>query len=251
MIIHRRCVRVGTQNVSYKVAGEGEAVVLVHGLSCSTRWWSRTVPALADRYQVYLVDLPGFGGMRRYATDFALAAAADWLYAWMRAVGLSSAHVVGHSMGGFVAVSLAARYPQVVERLVLIDAVGVPTNRSILHQLLPLVAEGIHFTPAFLPIIAYDALRAGPRTLWRAASSLLSEDARRNLKAIKAPTLLIWGERDHLMPLSLSYVFCEEIPAARLHVIKKAHHVPMIERPAEFNRVLTGFLSQDAPPETA
>lgn len=93
---------VGGHRVRYEVVGEGEPVVLVHGLSGSTRWWARNTAALATEYQVYLVDLPGFGAMRRLRRRFVLAEAASWLSAWMEAVGLQSAHLVGHSMGGYV-----------------------------------------------------------------------------------------------------------------------------------------------------
>ena len=78
----------GGYSVRYEIAGRGEPVVLVHGLSGSTRWWSRNIPALAERYSVYLLDLldlPGFGAMRR---RFVLAEAASWLSDWMGAVGL-------------------------------------------------------------------------------------------------------------------------------------------------------------------
>jgi pimeloyl-ACP methyl ester carboxylesterase len=75
-------------SVRYEIAGRGEPVVLVHGLSGSTRWRSRNIPALAERYCVYLLDLPGFGAMRRLRSRFVLAEAASWLSAWMEAVGL-------------------------------------------------------------------------------------------------------------------------------------------------------------------
>src|SRR4051812_23367957 len=102
------------------MVGEGEPVVLVHGLSGSTRWWTRNIGALARGYRVYLVDLPGFGAMHRLRRHFVLAEAASWLVAWMEAVGLENAHLVGHSMGGYVCLQLAAQRPEVVCRLVLV-----------------------------------------------------------------------------------------------------------------------------------
>lgn len=76
---HRLEARVRGFPIRYEVAGEGEPVVLVHGLSGSTRWWSRNAPALARRCRIYLVDLPGFGAMRRLRRHFVLTETADWL----------------------------------------------------------------------------------------------------------------------------------------------------------------------------
>src|ERR671921_2412444 len=151
-------VRVGGCPVRYEAAGEGEPVVLVHGLSGSTRWWSRNVSDLAERHRVYLVDLPGFGTMRRLRRRFVLAESADWLSEWMDAAGLERAHLVGHSMGGYVSVRLAASRPELVSRLVLVAPAGVPTERSIVGHLVPLLLAAHHATPAFMPVLVRDAL---------------------------------------------------------------------------------------------
>ncbi|HZB95846.1 MAG TPA: alpha/beta fold hydrolase, partial [Herpetosiphonaceae bacterium] len=104
--IATREIQVRGLRVRYQVVGSGEPVILVHGLSGSSRWWMRNIPALAPRYQLYLVDLPGFGAMRRHRRHFVLSEAASWLLAWMDAVNLRQAHVVGHSMGGFICARL-------------------------------------------------------------------------------------------------------------------------------------------------
>ena len=233
----------GGYSVRYEIAGRGEPVVLVHGLSGSTRWWSRNIPALAERYSVYLLDLPGFGAMRRLRSRFVLAEAASWLSAWMEAVGLESAHLVGHSMGGYVCVRLAARGPEVVRRLVLVAPAGVPAGRSMFGYLGPLLSAVRYATPTFLPVLVYDALRMGPVTLWRAARDLLAEDVRADLQRIEAQTLLIWGENDTLVPPALGGVLREEIPDSRLLVLNGAAHVPMFDRPVEFNAALLAFLA--------
>ena len=94
-----REARVRGHSIRYEVTGEGEPMVLVHGLSGSTRWWVRNIPALAEHHRLYLVDLPGFGAMRHLRRQFTLVESASWLSAWMEAVGLGPAHLVGHSMG--------------------------------------------------------------------------------------------------------------------------------------------------------
>jgi pimeloyl-ACP methyl ester carboxylesterase len=242
--IFEREVWVEGYPIRYEVAGEeGEPVVLVHGLSGSTRWWARNVSALAGRYRVYLLDLPGFGAMRRLRRRFALTEAASWLSAWMEAVGLENAHLVGHSMGGYVGIRLAAKRPESVRNLVLVDPAGVPTGRSMLGHLVPLFGAARHATPSFLPVLARDALRMGPFTLWRAARDLLDEDVREDLRSIEAPTLLVWGEKDTLVPPAVGELLRAEIPDSRLLVLRRAAHVPMFDRPEDFNRALLAFLA--------
>src|ERR671920_70456 len=158
----RHEVRVGEWSIGYEVAGEGEPVVLVHGLSGSTRWWFRNVPAIAERHRIYLVDLPGFGAMRSLRRRFVLAETATWLSEWMEAAGLERAHLVGHSMGGYVSVRLAASRPELV----------------------PLLLAVRYATPAFIPVLVRDALRMGPSTLLRTAWDLLAEDIRVDLRNV-------------------------------------------------------------------
>jgi pimeloyl-ACP methyl ester carboxylesterase len=220
-------------------------VVLVHGLSGSLRWWTHTLPALARRHRVYLVDLPGYGALRRYRSRPALVHAASWLHAWMDAVALPRAHLVGHSMGGSICARLAAQHPEAVHRLVLVAPTGVPMGRSRPGYLLPLLRAVHAMPPRFLPLLAYDALRAGPRTLVHGARHILAQDLREDLAAIAAPTLLIWGTHDTLVPPTLGTLMQQRIPTARLFLLERTGHVPMYERPRAFNEALLAFLAGD------
>src|SRR5947209_1716003 len=104
--VTRHEIQVGSQTVYYQVVGQGEPIILVHGLSGSSRWWVRNIPALAEHYRLYLIDLPGFGTMRRYRGRLALDEIASGIVLWMEAVGIKQAHLVGHSMGGIFASGL-------------------------------------------------------------------------------------------------------------------------------------------------
>jgi len=201
------------------------------------------VQAIAERYRVYLVDLPGFGTMRRSRRRFVLAEAASWLSEWMDAVGLERAHLVGHSMGGCICLHLAASRPEAVRHLVLVAPAGVPIERSMVGYLGPLLAAARYATPSFLPVLARDALRTGPTTIWRAARKILAEDVRDDLRRIGAPTLLVWGERDTLVPPAVGDLLREQIPGSRLLLYEGSSHVPMFDRPEEFNAALLAFLA--------
>ncbi len=114
----------------------------------------------------------------------------------MEAVALEKAHLIGHSMGDYICLWLAAQQPEIVWRLVLVAPVGTLADRSLFGHLVPLLLTARYAAPSFLPVLAYDALRTGPVNLLRVARNLLSEDVREDLRFIEAPTLLIWGEND-------------------------------------------------------
>lgn len=237
-------VEVGGYAVRYKVAGQGEPVILVHGLSGSIRSWSRNLPALAERYRVYVVDLPGFGGVRTHRRRrFVLSEAAPWLRAWIKAVGLERGYLIGHSIGAYVCIRLVASNPEVVRRLVLVSPTGLPTDRSLPGYVVPLLRAARYVPLRFMPTLARDTLRMGPTTLWRAVRSLLAEDVREDLSSIPAPTLLVWGRGDTLIPPALGDVMRAEIPDSRLLVLEETGHAPMFERPEQFNAALLAFLA--------
>jgi pimeloyl-ACP methyl ester carboxylesterase len=161
----------------------------------------------------------------------------------MEAVGLRSAHLVGHSMGGYLSLKLAARRPEAVDKLVLVDPAGMPSRRTMLGHLGPLLLSARYARPTFLPVLVRDALYAGPLTLLRTTRDLLAEDVRGDLRRVEAPTLLVWGGRDPLIPPPIGDVMRAEIPNSRLLVIERAGHNPMFDRPEDFNGALLAFLA--------
>ena len=231
---------------SYKRVGEGEPIVFVHGLSGSTHWWRRNIPELAAQYRLYLVDLPGFGSMWRQRSHFHLETSAEWLDAWTQAVKLDTFFLVGHSMGGYVSMALAARHPERVKRLVLVSSVSGALEHSVVGYLPHLFLAGLRITPTFFPILFFDSLRAGIPTLVRATHQMVDLDITPVVTALQTPTLLIWGERDTLVPLSCAYQLQMQLAHvnARLLVIKQASHVSMFEQPRQFNRAVLAFLEQ-------
>jgi pimeloyl-ACP methyl ester carboxylesterase len=228
-------------------AGAGdEAVVLLHGLSGSGRWWARNVPALARHYRVAAPDTVGFGRTRATGPLPDFDALADVLAEWMRASGLAPAHVVGHSMGGQLAIHLAVRHPELVRRLVLACAAGIPRPRGpreLLRFAMELAPPARWGDPRFFPVIVGDALLAGPRSILRALMHIIHDDVRPLLPKIQAPTLIVWGAEDRLVPPEHGRTMRETIPGARLLVISHAAHNVMVDRPGRFNRAVLRFLA--------
>jgi pimeloyl-ACP methyl ester carboxylesterase len=230
------------------VAGSGEPVVLVHGLAGSTRWWCRNVAALAKAHAVYLLNLPGFGAFRGRHQRFSLAAAADWLTDWIEAVGIGPCHLVGHSMGGHIAIRVAASRPDLVRRLVLVAPALVAGRRSGFGLPLAVIAAGWAAAPSFLPIVTLDTLRAGPITMLGATHGLFRQDVHAELRRIEAPTLLIWGDRDALVPPAWGPALQAELSDARLLYLPGAGHAAQYDRAGPFNEATLAFLSDQEPP---
>ena len=245
-----RMTRAGRFQIHSLEFGSGEEqVVLLHGLSGSAVWWRRNVPALAKRYRVVLPELVGFGRSPAAKRLPPVDETADLLDDWMGAMQLERVHLVGHSMGGQISIHLAARHPSRLDRLVLVDAAGIPrplTPRNAIRfamEVGPLWRWG---DPRFLPTIVRDALNAGPRTVVGAIGHILRDDVRPLLARITAPTLVVWGERDNLVPLLHAGEMRDQIPHAQLAVLRGAGHNPMVDRAADFNRLLLRFLGGES-----
>lgn len=172
---------------------------------------------------------------------------AEVIEEWLTEVGLDRVDLVGHSMGGQIALHLAAGWRDRIDRLILVSAAGVPRRRPVqeavrlVSELIPPRAWG---RPSFLPTIAGDALRSGPRTLLRAIGHLLVDDVRPLLGRVRSRTLLIWGRHDPLTPLAHAWILADGIADARLVVIPDASHNPMADRPDVFNRLVVEFLER-------
>jgi pimeloyl-ACP methyl ester carboxylesterase len=255
--------RVALYRAGPLVASRGaDAVVLVHGLGQNgAKDWSKLIPALASRYTVIAVDLPGFGhsdgGNHLYSPEnFARVLQAVLAPRLKRPFAL-----IGHSMGGAVSLAFAGAYPQRVSRLILVDAAGV-LHRSVYAEFIARasaqryigmdspwftqVVRLIQYRAENLPLRAELALeRAGVRQrILRgdpnaiAAVALLEHDFSAAIRDLAVPTLVIWGAADTVAPLRTGQALAASIKGARLTVLEGAGHAPQLEFPARFNPIV-------------
>jgi pimeloyl-ACP methyl ester carboxylesterase len=242
--IQTATVQVGALPVRYRRQGEGEPLVLVHGLAGSTAWWARNVGVLSRHYAVYLVDLPGFGAMRQYRSQFSVSGAVGWLGDLLSALNLRKVSMVGHSMGGLITAMFAARWPERTAKIVLAAPAIALSRTAITAFLLPLARQTFLVHPGFVPTLARDAARAGIFTLLRAARELLNMDIERELAQITAPCLLVWGQRDPMIPVTLSGDLQSKIRNSHLCVLPGAGHILMHDRADQFNQAVLAFLAE-------
>jgi pimeloyl-ACP methyl ester carboxylesterase len=241
--LEMRETRVGQARVAYFCGGEGPAVILLHGLSGSSRWWSRNVSVLMKQFRVYVVDLIGFGSSN--GQRFALAEAPGAIMQWMEGLEEDSYTLIGHSMGGYIAASVAAQKPDQVNKLILVDALALPFGRTVLHSAWSLL-ESLPFVPIdFYPVLALDAFRAGPVTLLRAIRDIHQETRVLEMAQIRSKTLIIWGENDRLVPLRFGSAMHQQMPGAAFSLIHGAGHVPMWDKARDFNQQVVDFLGRE------
>ena len=268
--------------VGYRMAGEGPAVVLVHGLSGSSTTWRQAMPALARHYTVIAPDLLGHGDSAKPRGDYSLGAHASGVRDLLVALGIERATFVGHSLGGGVAMQLAYQYPQRCERLVLVASGGLGKEVSLLLKAVSLPGSEV-VMPVLLSGQLHRALEAvgglisrlgitlsgSQKEMWRSYSSLSEVRGRmafihtvrsvidplgqrvsahdRLYLAGEVPTLIIWGTADRVIPVEHAYSAHELMPGSRLVVVEGAGHFLPFENPTAFLDALVPFLDETEP----
>ena len=265
-----RFVEAGGVRTNYHEAGSGAPVILIHGSGPGVSAWANwrlTLPALAERLHAYAYDQVGFGYTALPAAPrYGLEGWVAHLLAFMRAVGIERAHLVGNSMGASVALATAVTHPEVVDRLVVMGATGVR------FPLTPELDAVWGYTPSLdnmrrlLDIFAYDRAlvtdelaelryRASVRPgMQEALASMFPAPRQQGVDAlaayeerlgeIQAPTLVIHGREDRVIPLATGLRLLELIDNAQLHVFPHCGHWTQIEHTAAFNRLVRDFLTE-------
>ena len=280
-----RHVRIHGHEVGYRMAGEGPAIVLVHGLTGSSTTWREVMPALAERHTVVAPDLLGHGESAKPRGDYSLGAFASGIRDLLVAVGVERAPFVGHSLGGGVAMQLAYQFPGRCERLVLVASGGLgkevsPFLRAVSlpgsELVLPVVlnARVREVLEAIGSRLGGLGMRAGVRSqeIWRSYTGLTELRGRvafvhtvrsvidplgqrvsardRLYLTAEVPTLIIWGDRDRIIPVKHAYEAHELMPGSRLVVVPGAGHFLPFDRPQPFLDALETFIAETAPLHT-
>ena len=271
------------QKVCYRMAGEGPPVTLIHGITSSSEVWVELMQDLVDAgYTVIAPDLFGHGASAKPKGDYSLGAYASGVRDLLGLLGFESATVVGHSLGGGIAMQLSYQFPEYCERLVLISSGGLgrevsPVLRAAslpgAELVMPLIVSnlGVRAGGAVSGLFARVGLRPGPhlQEMGRGYASLVDADARlafvHTLRAVidsggqkvsaldrlylaeRMPVLIIWGDRDPIIPVEHGRRAHVEIPHSRFVEIPDARHWPQLDQPRLVCKELTDFISSTEP----
>ena len=268
--------------VSYRVAGEGPLVVLVHGIAGSSEQWDAVARLLAERYTVLAPDLLGHGRSAKPRGDYSLGAYAVSIRDLLIALGHRRGTVVGHSLGGGIAMQFAYQFPIFCERLVLVSSGGLgrevhPLLRAATlpgsELVLPLIASGriLAAGAAVAAFLERLGLKAGPdlAEMARGYGTLADAGARQafihSLRAVidpggqrvsatdrlylaeEMPSLVVWGRNDPLIPVEHAEIAHAAMPGSRLEVFDRAGHFPQLDDPIGFADVLREFIESTEP----
>ncbi|GAB4219380.1 MAG TPA: alpha/beta hydrolase [Spirochaetota bacterium] len=259
-----KTVMIDGHTVHYLEGGKGDTVLCIHGFGGTMDHWTRFARYVTDAYRVVALDLPGFGDSSfKEGGDYSIAKQVERVHEFAHTLKLQKFHIVGNSMGGYIAGYYAITYPDDVITLGLFAAAGVKSpNESELAKELkkgnnPLIVEDVEsydrlmefvfYKPIWLPGFAkqYFATQAvAKKTHFQYIFKQIHDVTllEKYLGNIHAPTLLLWGENDRVLDVSGAYVFKEKIRNAQLVVFKECGHLPMIEKPEESATVYKRFL---------
>ncbi|MFI2347734.1 alpha/beta fold hydrolase [Streptomyces sp. NPDC019443] len=267
---------------AYRIAGEGPAVLLVHGIGDSSATWVDLIPGLARRYTVIAPDLLGHGASDKPRADYSVAAYANGMRDLLGVLGIDRATLVGHSLGGGVAMQFAYQFPERTERLVLVSAGGVgrevnPVLRAVslpgadllLSALsLPGMRQGTGLFAELIRMLHTDLGQDAPELL-NLVDALPDATSRsafiRTLRAVVdwrgqvvtmldrcylaqgMPTMLLWGSRDSVVPVEHAHGAHAAMPGSRLEIFEGAGHFPFHADPARFLALVEDFIETTRP----
>jgi pimeloyl-ACP methyl ester carboxylesterase len=271
---HLHRVELPGAEVNYVEIGEGSPILFIHGISGCWQNWLENLPEFAAGHRLIALDLPGFGASPKPTWKIEMAAYGRLLNDFCEKLGVEGATVVGNSMGGLLAVELATAAPARCERLVLVSAAGIINTWQPQARATATAWAWQTFGPQFAirgreivsrprlrelvfrPFVRYpNRLREDllleqivnglkrANGFGDALHSLILHDSRERLSAIEVPTLIVWGLSDRVVPAAAAASYHRRIPHSRLEIFERTGHVPQLERPLRFNRLLAEFIT--------
>lgn len=258
----------GNRRIYYESHGEGYPLVLIRGLGSNADHWYAQVPDLSRHYRVITFDNRGIARSIDPGAPFTIPDLAEDTIGLMNALGIEQAHVLGLSLGGMIAQEMAIRHPKRIKGLILVVTLcggqhQILAEDAVREKLMRMVVEGsadarikaievffaartIRERPQVLQAYAEVSMKypAGVEILQRQYEAVARHDTYDRLDRIKAPTLVLTGEEDVLIPPGNSAILAERIPGAELRVIPGGGHQIMIEQPHACNQAIVAFLQK-------
>ncbi len=275
-------INIHGQPVTFHMMGEGPPILLIHGITSSSRTWKRVMPRLAEDHTVIAPDLLGHGRSAKPPGDYSLGAYASGIRDLLVALEVPRSTVVGHSLGGGIAMQFAYQFPERVGRMVLVDSGGIGREVSPILRAAALPGAEFVLPVMFSPTLHDGALKvrsllgkiglqpnADIDGVSEGFASLTEADARRAfLHTVRSvidtggqrvcaedrlylagdvPAMVVWGENDRLIPVDHAYKAQEMLPDSRLEIFSDAGHFPFNDHPDRFVNVMRDFIATTEP----
>ena len=271
---------------AFRIAGSGPAILLIHGIGDNSTTWEPVHRKLAERFTVIAPDLLGHGQSDKPRADYSVAAYANGMRDLLSVLDIERVTVIGHSLGGGVAMQFAYQFPQLVERLILVGSGGVTTDVNLGLRLASLPGGGEALALLRLPLVLPTLQTAGRvlgtvlgstgvgrdlpnllRILADLPEPTASAAFTRTLRAVvdwrgqvvtmldrcylteSVPVQLIWGEQDSMIPVSHAALAHAAMPGSRLDIFPESGHFPFHDHPDRFVELVEGFIDSTKPAE--
>lgn len=245
--------------VSYITEGQGEDVLVLHGWGANIQAMMPVHNILKERFRVHTIDFPGFGATKEPDTPWGVYEYADFTKKLIDEMGLEKVILVGHSFGGRISIILSNKYPDMVDRMVLIDAAGIIPKRSAKYyfkvysfKAMRTVYNTLFFwvdkekrLKRFYEKFGSQDYRDAGGVMRQVLVKTVNEDLRPLLPGIKASTLLIWGRDDTATPVYMGEIMEREIPDSGLVVLEDAGHYSYVDQYSSFRAVIRSFFNME------
>lgn len=240
---------------NYKIAGHGNPLIILHGWNGSSDSWEKVIQFLSQNFLVICPDFPGFGKSQPPFFPWSLNDFVFWLKSFTELLRLESFFLLGHSFGGRVAIKFSIFFPEKIKKLILISSAGIKGKLDFKSKIIFQIAKigNALFTPKILRRfkdgarnIFYLFLRnrdyaKAKGTMKETMKKVISEDLTKLLSEMKIETLLIWGERDKLVPPIYGKIFNEKIKNSKFILLSKIGHSPHLECPEKLAQIINQF----------
>ncbi len=270
-------IKVGNINTRYWTAGnKGPVVIFLHGVGCHVEFWEKNISAFSKNHRVFAVDVVGYGRTDKPEVDYTFELMGNFVLDFMKVMNIKKASLVGNSMGGGISIWVASEAPEQVEKVVLVDPVGIgrglfpvmrlmtlpflgniltkPGRKGVLLQMKSCLADPSNVDEDFIDrTTVINELPGNQRSflsLLRLTADMggvkkkLITDFRERISKIKSPILIIWGKQDMVLPITDIEAAVKTFDNARFYVIDQAGHCPQIDKPLEFNETVFDFLKK-------
>lgn len=241
----------------YEEAGQGFPLLLIHGHLTDHSHWRHQIEPFSRKYRVFAVDVKGYGKSTKPTKEYRVYSHADDLYSMLQKLNISQTHICGHSLGGMIAEVFAIKYPDAVRGLILADSAAMIADDAISSRLSLLTDHDMDwwarqgakriFRLAPKEEVEYEIgiMRRVDKQDYRLALlSVAGFNIASHLKKIRAPTLIIQGEKDITVPMWHAEQLRTWIPGAQFAIMKGASHMVPLEKPDEFNKLVLDFLAE-------